>query len=147
MTAILSDVGIARSRAVRTSGYPAMLIERAAKEAIGVVAEIDDGAKSRKRLQETIDAYLAFRKTTQESPFFAAALSPERGINAKAAGELLKSLRDDWDAMQDQFTILAAGDVENFDLPQMLRIHARLAAKIERMTAALVRYAGVIYGS
>ena len=129
-----------------TSGYPAMLIERAAKEAIGVVAEIN-GAKSRKRLQETIDAYLAFRKTTQESPFFAAALSPERGINAKAAGELLQSLRDDWDAMQDQFTILAAGDVENFDLPQMLRIHARLAAKIERMTAALVRYAGVIYGS
>jgi len=128
------------------SGYPAMLIERAAKEAVNIIADID-GAKSRKRLQATVDAYLVFRDSTRESAFFAEALDPERGVNARAAGELLRSLRADWDEMEAQFTILAAGDVENFDLPQMLRIHTRLADKIDRITAAFVRYAGNMYGA
>lgn len=130
----------------RTSGYAAMLIERAAKEAVSIVAEIDT-AGSQQRLEETVSAYLALRKANQTSPFFAAALDPSRGPSAKAAGELLVSLRNDWDAMQNQFTILAAGDVENFDLPRMLVIHGRLVDKVERMTAALVRYASLAYGS
>jgi len=130
----------------RTSGYAAMLIERAAKQAVSVVAGID-GDRSQQRLEETIAAYRALRKANQESPFFAAALDPARGLSAQAAGELLASLRDDWDAMQGQFTILAAGDVENFDLPKMLEIHSRLVNKVERMTAALVRYASLTYGS
>jgi hypothetical protein len=43
--------------------------------------------------------------------------------------------------------MLAAGDEENFDLRDLLRIHARLVAKVERLTAALVRYASFAYGT
>lgn len=130
----------------RTSGYAAMLIERAAKEAVSIVAGIQS-EENRKRLDETIEAYAVLRKANQESPFFADALNPERGPSARAAGELLASLRRDWDDMQVQLTILEAGDVENFDLRKLLTIQSRLVAKVERMTAALVRYASLTYGS
>lgn len=129
-----------------TSGYAAMLIERTAKEAIYIVAGIDTRQRQ-KKLQATIEAYSALRAQNQASPFFAAALDPARGVSAKAAAELLASLRADWDAMQAQFRMLAAGDAANFDLPGMLLIHARLVDKVERMTAALVRYASMEYGS
>ena len=130
----------------RTSGYAAMLIERAAKEAIYVVAGIGVTV-NQKRLEGTIAAYQELRRANQTSPFMAAALNPERGLSAKAALELLKSLRTDWDAMQDQFTMLAAGDEENFDLAGMLSVQGRLVSKVERLTAALVRYASLTYGS
>ena len=130
----------------RTSGYAAMLIERAAKEAVQVVANLDP-VESQKQLKRTIAAYGELREANQDSPFFADALDPSRGLSAKAAGELLTSLRDDWDAMQNQFTMLAAGDEENFDLQAMLLVHGRLVDKVERMTAALVRYASLAYGS
>jgi hypothetical protein len=68
-------------------------------------------------------------------------------VSARAAGELLDSLRSDWDAMQNQFKLLAAGDESNFDLPAMLVVHDRLVDKVERMAAALVRYASLAYGS
>jgi hypothetical protein len=130
----------------RTSGYAAMLIERAAKEAVYVAAGMDVKA-NRKRLEATIAAYQELRSANQTSPFMAAALDPERGLSAKAALGLLKSLRDDWDAMQEQFTMLAAGDEENFDLAGMLSVQGRLVSKVERLTAALVRYASLTYGS
>lgn len=129
-----------------TSGYAAMLIERTAKEAVYVIAGID-GEANEKSLETTIAAYRALRAENQASPFFAAALDPSRGVSARAAAELLASLRSDWDAMQVQFRLLAAGDVANFDLPAMLAIHQRLVDKVERMTAALVRYASLAYGS
>jgi hypothetical protein len=140
------QTGLEVCATARGSGYAAMLIERAAKEAVCVVADID-AETNRERLEGTIEAYRVLRKENQASPFFAAALDPGRGLSAKAARELLASLRDDWDAMQEQFFILAAGDEENFDVPQMLAIHGRLVDKVERMTAALVRYASLAYGS
>ncbi len=130
----------------RTSGYAGMVIERATKEAVYVVAGIEL-KESRKRLADLIEAYQAFRQSNDESPFFAAALDPERGISARAAGELLASLRRDWDSMQGEFTMLTAGDEENFDLERMLVVQARLVDKVERLTAALVRYASLTYGS
>jgi hypothetical protein len=130
----------------RSSGYAAMLIERATKEAVFVVAGIDTKA-SRKQLRKTIDAYVETQRINNESPFFRTALNPERGISAKAAGQLLGSLRGDWDVMQDQFTILAAGDESNFDLRVLLGAQSRMVDKVERLTAALVRYANVAYGS
>lgn len=87
------------------------------------------------------------RDATDTSEFFAAALDPQRGVSAAAAGQLLASLRSDWDAMQQQFAILAAGDEENFDLEQLLLIQTRMVEKVERLTAALIRYANVTYGS
>lgn len=130
----------------RTSGYAAMVIERAAKEAVHVFAGLDAKA-SREQLDRTIQDYVALRKANQDSPFFASALDPARGLSAKAAGALLVSLRDDWDAMQAQFSLLFAGDEANFDLPTMLQVHSQLVDKVERMTAALVRYASLAYGS
>lgn len=132
--------------AARDSGYAAMLIERAAKEAVSVVADLD-GKESRKLLDATIEAYQTLRRANQQSPFFADALNPERGPSAQAAGLLLSSLRDDWDEMQVQLKILGDGDVENFDLRRLLEVQSRLVGKVERMTAALVRYASLTYGS
>lgn len=129
-----------------TSGYASMLIERAAKQAVLIVAELDV-PENRQRLNETIQSYRELRKANQQNAFFAAALDPKRGLSAQAAAGLLKSLRTDWDDMQRQFRMLAAGDAENFDVPQMLRIQSRLVDKVERMGAALVRYASLAYGS
>jgi hypothetical protein len=130
----------------RTSGYAVMLIERAAKEAVFVVAGID-AERNRKLLEGTIAAYQELRRQNNESPFFAAALDPQRGASAQAGVELLESLRLDWDAMQAQFVILAAGDERNFDLPALLEIQSRMVDKVQRLTAALVRYASMTYGS
>jgi hypothetical protein len=130
----------------QTSGYAAMVIERAAKEAVYVVAGINPD-QSRARLKGTIEAYQQVRRANNESAFFASALDPERGVSARAAGQLLVSLRHDWDAMEAQFVILAAGDEQNFDLRRLLETQARLVEKVERLTAALVRYASMAYGS
>ncbi len=130
----------------RSSGYAGMVIERATKEAVYIVAGID-ADESRKRLAQSIEAYQAVRRANDASPFFASALDPERGISARAAGALLVSLRQDWDSMQGEFTMLTAGDEENFDLQRMLVVQERLVNKVERLTAALVRYASLTYGT
>ena len=130
----------------KTSGYAAMLMERALKEAVYVVAGMEPD-QSRTRLNRTIEDYLEVRRENNASSFFAEALNPERGISARAAGQLLVSLRVDWDTMQAQFKILSAGDEENFDLQRLLATQNRLVEKVERLTAALVRYASLVYGT
>jgi len=130
----------------KTSGLASMLIERATKEAVYLVAGID-ASQNRKRLKATLTEYREMQGENDQSTFFAAALDPERGASAEAAGQLLSSLREDWDAMQAQIAILAAGDEQNFDLRQVLDIQNRLVAKVERLGAALVRYASATYGS
>jgi hypothetical protein len=130
----------------KTSGYAAMLIERAAKEAVYLVANID-ADENRKRLDSTIAEYRNVQEQNNSSDFFKAALNPERGISAKAAKRLLVNLRKDWDLIQGQFTILSAGDEQNFDLRVLLLTQNRMVEKVERLTAALVRYANLTYGS
>jgi hypothetical protein len=130
----------------RTSGFAAMLIERATKEAVYVVAGID-ARDNRARLEDTIAAYRQVRRENDQSPFFAAALDPARGPSARAARELLVSLRGDWDAMEAELRMLEAGDEPNFDLRRLLDTQARLVDKVERLTAALVRYASLTYGT
>jgi hypothetical protein len=130
----------------RSSGYAAMLIERAAKEAVYVVANIEP-QENRTRLKHTIGEYLGVQRTNNTSEFFRVALNPERGVSAKAAGELLQSLREDWSVMEHQFTILSTGDEKNFDLRILLLTQTEMVNKVERLTAALVRYANLAYGS
>lgn len=132
--------------AAKASGLSAMLIEKATKEAVYVVAGID-AKENRARLEETVATYQRASQANDESPFFAAALDPDRSANAKAAGQLLVSLRGDWSAMRNELSILAAGDEENFDLHRMLVVQNELVGKVERLTAALLRYASVTYGS
>jgi hypothetical protein len=141
-----TKTGLAVCATARTSGYAAMVIERATKQAVYLVAGIQI-KQNRKGLKRTLGAYREIRRVNDDSPFFAAALDPARGASASAAGELLMSLRTDWDALAAEFRILAAGDESNFDLKRMLEIQSRLVAKVERLTAALVRYASSTYGS
>jgi hypothetical protein len=49
--------------------------------------------------------------------------------------------------MQDPSTILGAGDESNLDRRVLLGAQSRMVDKVERLTAALVRYANVAYGS
>jgi hypothetical protein len=130
----------------RTSGYAAMLIERATKEAVYVYAGLDRD-ENRARLRRSLEMYREVRRANDESPFFAAALDPARGVSARAAAELLVSLREDWDAMQVDFAHLAAGDKQNVDLRRLLGMQEVLVDKVERLTAALVRYASLTYGT
>jgi hypothetical protein len=126
------------------SGYSAMLSEVATKEAVYVVAGIDVD-EHRKSLEEAIESYERTRKAVNESPFFEAALSRERGQAGVFAEGLLDNLRTDWDEMQKQFAILDAGDEKNFDLDALLRRHDLFVGRIERFTAAMVRYANIAY--
>ncbi len=126
------------------SGYSAMLSEVATKEAVYIVAGIDV-AEHKKALQEAIEGYERGRKAVNESPFFEAALSQERGQAGAFAEGLLENLRKDWDEMRKHFAILNAGDAQNFDLDALLRQHAQFVGRIERFTAAMVRYANIAY--
>jgi len=130
----------------KASGYNAMLIERATKQAVFVVAGIE-AKRNREGLKATVAAYEKQRAANSASPFFAAALAPDRGASARGATELLESLRKDWDEMRAEFKTLEAGDEKNFDLHRLLLVQSRLVGKVERFTAALVRYANVTYGS
>lgn len=141
-----TQTGLEICMTARTSGYAAMLIERATKEAIYVFAEIDRD-ENRKRLRRSIEAYREVRRANDESPFFAAALDPARGVSAKAAAELLLSLREDWDALQVDFASLLAGDKKSSDLRRLLGVQVTLVEKVERLTAALVRFASLTYGT
>jgi hypothetical protein len=123
-----------------------MVIERAAKEAVYVVAGVDSD-ENRERLNGTIEEYQRVRRANDESAFFAEALDPSRGVSARAAGQLLVDLRRDWDDMEAEFEILEAGDEKNFDLQRLLDIQSRLVVKVERLTGALIRYASATYGS
>jgi hypothetical protein len=138
--------GLAICPTAQLSGLTAMLVERATKQAIYVVADIDR-TESRKRLKQTIEAYLTQRRAYDSNPLFAAVLNPERGASARAAGELLASLRLDWDAMEIQFADLSAGDDKNFDLQGLLDRQEILVDKIQRFTAVIVRYASLAYGT
>jgi len=126
------------------SGYSAMLSEVATKEAIYIVAGIDV-EEHQKKLQEAIEGYERGRQAVNDSPFFEAALSTERGQAGVFAAGLLEHLRTDWDEMQNQFSILNAGDAKNFDLDALLRRHTQFVGRIERFTAAMVRYANIAY--
>jgi hypothetical protein len=139
------ETGLEVCAMAKATGINAMLIERATKQAIYVVAGIDAG-KNREGLSTTLDAYRMRRQANEGSQFFADALNPERSVSSAAGAELLINLRGDWDQLRKEFTILAAGDEKNFDLRRLLSNQARLVDKVERLTAALVRYASVTYG-
>jgi hypothetical protein len=138
--------GLAICPTARLSGLTEMLVERATKEAVFVVADIDR-AKNLERLKQTIETYRQQRDAYDRNELFAAVLNPERGASARAAGELLTSLRLDWDAMEMQFTDLFAGDDKNFDLQGLLDKEEILVDKIQRFTAVIFRYASLAYGT
>lgn len=128
------------------TGYSAMLSERATKEAVYIVAGIEP-ERHGKILAETVEDYDRTRKAIAEMPFFVSALSPERGDSAVFAQTLLQNVRSDWDDMAREFQILRAGDAGNFDLDRLLALHDRMVGRIERFTAAMVRYANIAYGA
>jgi hypothetical protein len=49
--------------------------------------------------------------------------------------------------LNTQFAILGAGDERNFDLSRLLLTQERMITKVERLTALLLRYANIAYGS
>ena len=130
----------------KATGINAMLIERATRQAVYVVAGIDN-TRNREGLSATLAAYRARQHANEKSQFFTTALDPERSVSAAAGAKLLVNLRGDWDALRKEFEILATGDEKNFDLRRMLESQGRLVDKVERLTAALIRYASLQYGA
>lgn len=128
------------------SGFNAMLSEMAIKQAVYIVAGIDV-PENRAKLKQTMESYDRARKANEESAFFAQALSEERGEAGAFARTLLGNVRADWAEMEKEFAILSAGDEKNFDLERLLKLHSHMVGRIERFTAAMVRYANIAYGS
>ncbi len=127
-------------------GYSEMLLERATKEAIYVHSGIA-AKENRKRLAETVAAYEQLVDASATDPFLASAIDPARGPTAKALGELIGSLQGDWNSMARQLRLLEAGDEANFDVGSLLLTQRTLVSKIERVTAALMRYATLTFGA
>ncbi len=127
------------------SGYSAMLAEKATREITYVVAGID-ADQNRERLVQTVAQYEKASSANDDSPFFESALSPERGKAGEAARELLGSLRSDWIAIRKNVAMLEAGDEQNFELDQLVQVQEQLVEKMERLGAALLRYANIVYG-
>ncbi len=67
-------------------------------------------------------------------------------VSAKAASELRASLIRDWDVIQEQLVILSAEDEKSCDPRLLLDKQGWMVNKIERLTAALMRYANLAYG-
>ena len=144
--AACQETGLEVCDMASSSGINAMLIERATKQAIYVVAGLEL-AKSRIELTKTLDAYQRRREANEASQFFTDALNPDRSISSAAGAKLLVNVRNDWEALLKEFRMLAAGDEKNFDLKYLLKSQSRLVDKVERLTAALVRYASTTFGS
>jgi len=140
-----TDISPALCDTANISGYSAMLAEKTTKEITYVVAGID-ADHHRKRLQETVTLYEAASSANDHSPFFEQALSPERGKAGEAARELLGSLRADWVTIRRELEVLDAGDAQNFKLEQLVQAQENLVEKMERLGAALLRYANIVYG-
>lgn len=130
----------------RTSGYAVMLVERIAREAISVFAGFET-AQSREQLDEAVESYREVRARNDESDFFQAAVNPKRGSAGERTGEILESIRSDWAAIESELAVLGAGDVRNFDPTELLGLQEAMVRKIERLTAALVQFASITYGS
>ncbi|MEM7413692.1 MAG: type IV pili methyl-accepting chemotaxis transducer N-terminal domain-containing protein [Myxococcota bacterium] len=132
--------------AATLSGHAAMLSEIAVRQAVYIVAGID-GAQNRKRLASTIEVYASTRADTNASQAITGAMGEDRGESGRLAAQLLAGLRGDWDEMRKEFQILDAGDAKNFDLERLLRLQDSMVGRIERFTAAVVRYANIAYGT
>lgn len=127
-------------------GYSEMLLERAARQAVYISAGLEV-KENRERLAETVKTYEGLVDASQSDPFLSSAIDPQRGPTAQALGELIASMQGDWSSMARQLRLLQAGDEVNFDVGVLLDVQTELVAKIERVTAALMRYATLTYGS
>ncbi len=128
------------------SGFFAMLAERVAKELVLIYAGLDT-QESIEKLKESRAMFEGSLATLAKSPILAAAADPARGPAAEIVRESWKGMREDWERLRFEVDLAIEDRAEAMDIERMLGLQRRLVGEMERLRAALSRYAAVLQES
>ena len=127
------------------SGYFSMLAERVAKELVFIYAGLD-AQQSIERLKESREAFETQLTSLAKSPVLAAAQNPERGAAAERVRTLWQAMQDDWSRLRFEVDLATEEHGDALDVPRMLGVQGKLVEEMERLRAALSRYAAAMQG-
>lgn len=125
------------------SGFFNMRVERVAKELVLVYASIDTEAslealrKNRDELEESFEALA-------ESPILSRAMAPSRGKGAEFVQRLWDSVQEGWGKLRFEADLALDGHADGLDIQRMLRVQRVLVDDLDRLRAALSRYAQAV---
>lgn len=125
------------------SGFFTMLAERVAKELVLVYAGLDS-QQSIEKLKESREMFETHLAALAESPILAAAQDPTRGQRAEIVKSLWHGMRADWERLRFEVDLAIDDRAEALDIRRMLERQRRLVGEMERLRAALSRYAAFI---
>jgi hypothetical protein len=128
------------------SGFFNMRVERVAKELVLVYVGIDVDA----RLQEMRTRRDEFDESISllsASPILTQAMESSRGKSAQFVSRLWDSVQEGWGKLRFEADMALDGHADGLDIPRMLRVQRELVDDLDRLRAALSRYAqGVMEG-
>lgn len=131
--------------AAAQSGFFNSRVERVAKELVLVYAGLDvdasiaDMKKSRDELDESLEAL-------GRSPILTQAMEPSRGKPAAFVSGLWSSIQVGWEKLRFEADLAIDGHAEGLDIQRMLRVQRDLVDDLDRVRAALSRYAQAVMG-
>ena len=128
------------------SGFFAMLAERVAKELVLIYAGLDT-KESIAKLKESRGMFESSLAVLAESPVLAAASDPARGPAAEVVQVSWKGMREDWERLRFEVDLAIEDRAEALDIERMLDLQIRLVGEMDRLRAALSRYAAVLQES
>lgn len=129
--------------AATQSGFFNMRVERIAKHLVLVYAGIEvapsleEMKKNRRQLDESLEALGKSSLLTQ-------AMDPSRGKPAAFVSRLWESIQQGWEKLRFEATLALDGHADGLDIQRMLRVERDLVEDLDRVRAALSRYAQVV---
>jgi hypothetical protein len=141
-----NDAGGELCELAANSGLFTMLAERVAKELVLVYAGLDV-QESIEKLKESRDMFETSLEVLGRSPVLAAAADPSRGPSAEIVATLWTGMREDWKRLRFEVDLAIEDRAEALDVRRMLNLQLRLVEEMERLRAALSRYAAVLQES
>jgi len=129
--------------AAAQSGYFNMRVERIAKELVLVYAglEADPSLSELRKTRDSLDQSLEALST---SPILTQASSPDRGKPSVFVQRLWDSIEEGWGKLRFETDLVLDGHAEGLDIQRMLRVQRELVDDLDRIRAALSRYAQAV---
>jgi len=126
--------------AASQSGFFNMHIQRIAKELVFVYAgiDVDENVAELRANRDRLDASL---KALGSSPILTGAIAPSRGRSASFVGALWDSIQEGWARLRLEADVVIEGRVDGLDVRRMLKVQRELVDELDRLRAALSRYA------
>jgi hypothetical protein len=118
-----------------TTSAPGAL-ERLAKSAVFVFAEIDPDAR-RKQLRAARDECARILEASIDSPRARAAMSPVHGTSGELIGDIAGRIEEDWEILRSQVDRLLEGQ-DGVDLAQLLETQSELLYSLQRLATAQI---------